>query len=192
MLDSPRMLFIDALLLSYRLGYVRHDEEKVALLAALRAATDSMGFLSALETFGIGRRTRLYGFVRGVLAAPAGYRAQYPLVLGLREEGEASEPFLNNVRVLSLVEGVLTLKQQQTFGEAYWWFVRNHESVYHCPKRGPMLGAYAGEPRDNASALLRFEDYLLRLANHGTQRVRERYEGFPADVILAVLRRSFL
>lgn len=189
---TPDLLFVDALLLAYRLGHVRYEEQKLSLLAAAREATDTMSFLTALEGVGIGRRTGLYAFVGNFLAAPVHYRAQYPQVLGLRRESEQAESFLNNPRVLSLVEGILIGKQQRVFYEAYWWFVHNHQPTFCDPRKGLCIGAYATDPKDNASALERFEDYLLHMMTHKSQRIRERFEGFPTDIIMAVLRRTFV
>lgn len=189
---APDFLFIDAILLAYRLGRVRYEEQKASLLAAARAATDAITFLAALENFGVGRRTQLYRFVGEILSAPASFRAQYPGMIGLRREGEAAESFLGNLRVLFLVEPVLTGKQQELFYEAYWWFVRNHQASFFDPKKGLVIGVYATEPKNNASTLPRFEDYLFRLVNHTTQRIRTRFENFPADIVCAILHRAFV
>ena len=188
---TPDFLFIDAIQLAYRLGYVHYPEQKAALIKAMRTATDAFSFQTALERLGVGRQTQLYGFIGKMLAAPVYYQSQYAMALGIRQEGEVAEPFLSNQRVLMLVESVLTAKQQELFYESYWWFVRNHEQVFVDLKHGNHIGVYAHEPRDNASTLARFEDYLLRLVNHKTQAVRERYEGFPADIVLAILKRAF-
>ena len=187
---APDFLFIDVIMLAYRLGQVQHEEQKVSLITAARTATDAFTFLAALESLGIKRQSQLYSFVGKVLAAPAYYRSQYALALGIRREGEASESFLRNLRVLSLVEGVLTAKQQSLFYDTYWWFVHNHEQTFDL-KHGNHIGVYANEPRDNASTLMRFEDYLLRLVNHKTKAVRERFEGFPVYIVLAILKRAF-
>lgn len=190
-MTAPDFVFIDTILIAYRLGRVRHEEQKAALLAAARAATDAVSFLSALENFGVGRRTELHRFAGEILASPARFRAQYPRVVGLRSEGQPAEPFLSNQYVLFLVEPVLTRKQQELFFDTYWWFVRNHEPYYFDPKRGRVIGAYATEPKDNASILTRFEDYLRRLASHSSQRVRSNFEGFPTDIVCAILQRAF-
>lgn len=187
----PDILFIDTILFAYRLGHVRHKEQKVALLAATRAAKDAISFLTALENFGVGRQTELYRVVGEILSAPSFYRAQYPGMVGLRREGEAAASFLNNQYVLFLVEPVLDAKQRETFFGAYWWFVNNHQASYYDPRKGWIIGLYASEPQDNASTLLRFEAYLYRLANHKNKNVRDRYEGFPTDIVIAILRRAF-
>lgn len=192
MSTTPDFLFIDTILLAYRLGQVRYEEQKASLLAAARAATDAMSYLVALENFGVGRRSVLYKFVGQVLAAPAYYRAQYPMILGLRQEGVEAQPFLNNMQVLSLVEGVLTRKQQALLYDCYWWFVHNHQPVFTDPKRGQCIGAYATDPQDNASTIARFENYLLRLQKHNTQSVRERFINFPVDIVIAIFRRAFV
>jgi len=192
MSTSPNFLFIDVILLAYRLGEVRHEEQKEVLLAAARSATDGMTFLSALENYGVGRQSRLYSLAGKVLAAPDYYRTQYARVLGLRSEGEQPESFLGNQRVLGLTEAVLTTKQQRTMFEAYWWFVHNHEATFVDPKRGHCIGAYATDPRDNVSTLERFESFLLRMQNHRAQRVRERYASFPVDIVIAILKRAFI
>ena len=190
--DEQRLILIDALLLAYRCGQLKSDEELAAMLASMRAANDAMTFLQALENFGVGRRSKLFSFVSKVLSAPAFYRAQYPIVLGLRQEGEAAEPFLRNQRVLFLVEALLTNKQRLLFSESYWWFVHNHEDSYYDPKKGWLMGIYATAQQDNASTLERFEEFLLRLQNHTNKRICERYESVPVDFILAVLKRAFL
>lgn len=188
---APDFLFIDTVLLAYRLGRVRYDEQKIALIAAARAATDAVSFLTALENFGVGRRSQLYRFVGEILSTPASFRAQYPGALGLPWNGEPAESFLSNPRVLFLVEPVLTFKQQSLFYDTYWWFVHNHQASFYDPKKGQCIGKYATEPQDNASTLPRFEDYLFRLVNHTTQRIRTRFEGFPADIVCAILHRAF-
>ena len=111
--STPDLLYIDVLLLSYRLGRVRHGEERAALLAAAQAAQDSIGFMQALENFGITHGSRLHHLVGQFLAAPSYYRNHYSTILGIPEEGTARESFLSNVKVLYLVEPVLTDKQQK-------------------------------------------------------------------------------
>lgn len=174
------------------MGIMRHEEQKVAMLAAARIATDAITFMTALENFGVGRRSELHSFVGQVLAAPDYYRAQYPQMLGLHKEGEAAPSFLNNNNILSLVEPFLTFKQQQVFYDAYWWFVRNHNATYFDPKKGTCIGVYVDAPKDNASTLLRFEKYLYALVHHKTKRIAKLYEGFPADIVVAVYERSLL
>ena len=110
----------------------------------------------------------------------------------MRKDGAPAESFLENMYVPFLLEAVLSLKQQKQFYEDYWWFVHNHQPEYFDPKKGKMIGAYATAPQDNASVLARFEDYLLRLVNHSAQQVRSRYEDFPLDIVLAILKRAFL
>ena len=188
---APDYLFIDTMMLAYRLGRVRHEEQKNALMAAARAATDAITFLQALENFGVGRRTELYRFVGQILSAPAYYRAEYPGVLGLMPKGQQPEAFLGSLRALALVEGVLTSKQQQVFRETFWHFVRNHDASYLDPKKGMIIGAYATEPKDNAATVARFGDYLSRLRDHSSQSVRKRFEGFPVDIVVAILERAF-
>lgn len=189
---TPDYLFIDAILLAYRLGHVRQDPVKTALLAATRAASDAITFLTAAENFGISRRSELHRFLGEYLAAPAHFRALYPGALGLRREGQPAAALLGNQRALFLVEPVLTAKQQQLFYDAFWWFVHNYEPSFLDPKRGHCIGAYATEPRDNASVLANFNNYLSRLTDHSSQRTRERYESFPADIVMAILERAFL
>lgn len=188
----PDFVFIDAILLAYRHGRLCFAEQKKALLAAAHAATDAITFMTALENFGVGRQSQLHAFVGEFLAAPAYYRALYPAMLGLRRENEPAESFLNNQRVLFLVEPVLSDAQQKHFFDAYWWFSHNHQPVYHDPKKGYQIGIYATDPQDNASTLPRFESYLLRLVNHSSQRIRDRFEGFPTEIVLAILKRAFL
>jgi len=190
--SALNLVYIDALLLAYRLGRIRHEEEKVAMIAAARTGGDSIGYMTALENFGVARRSRLYRFVGEIVASPAHYRSTYPNVCGLREEGRMPETFLGNLRVMYLVEPVLTAKQQKLFSDAYWWFVNNHQEAYHDVKKGRCLGVFANEPKDNASTLTRFGDYLGRLINHRNQSVRKLYEGFPADFVQAILERAFL
>ncbi|MBQ7495095.1 MAG: hypothetical protein IJT75_04960 [Bacteroidaceae bacterium] len=188
----PDYLFIDAILLAYRLGHIRYDEQREALHAAARAATDALTFMTAVDNFGIGRSSQLFHFLGQMMAAPAYYRAQYPRALGLRREGEEAEPFLRNPYVLFLTEGILNSSQYQLFSDAYWWFVNNHEPVVYDVKKGQSIGIYATDPRDNASTVARFEEYLHNLVNHKSQRVRQRFEGFPIETVLAILRRAFL
>ena len=190
--SAPDYAFIDVILLAYRLGRARYNEQKVALLAAAQVATDALTFLTALENFGVGPRTQLHRFVGEILSSLPYYRAQYPAVLGLHREDETIESFLNNPRALSLVEGVLTVPQQNLLRESYWWFVRNHQPMYVDPKRGNCMGLYSTEPQDNASALERFKDYLTRMQQHKNQRIRSSYEGLPVGIVLAILKRAFL
>ncbi len=190
--EAPDYLFIDAILLAYRLGHVRYGESKAALLAAARAATDALTFLSAVENFGVGRRTSLHRFLGDFMAAPDHWRSLYPGALGIRRQGEVAEPLLRSGRAAFLVEPVLNARQQQLFYDAYWWFVRNYQDAFYDPKRGHCIGAYATYPKDNAPVLANFNDYLSRLINHSSQRIRERYEGFPADIVIAILERAYL
>lgn len=192
MSPTPDFLFIDTILLAYRLGRVSYEEQQAALLAAARAATDAMSFLTALENLGVGRRTQLFHFVGELLSAPNYYRAQYPTMLGLRHEGEPAPTFLNNPQVTTLVEPILTKKQQRTFFDAYWWFAHNHEATTHDIRNGQRMGLFADEPKDNAATLPRFEEYLQRLMNHKNMKIRQRYEGFPIDIVMAILNRAFL
>lgn len=188
----PDFLFIDGIMLAYRFGYIKHEEQKAALIAAARAAKDAVSYLNALENFGVGRRTQLHGYMAEYLSAPASFRARYPRVLGLRAEGQEAEPFLNNLYALSLPEAVLFFKQRQLFLDTYWWFVHNHEHFFVDPKKGRCIGAYASEPRDNASTLARYEDYMYSLQSHSSQRIRQRFEDFPTDIVVAILKRAFL
>ena len=188
----PDLVFIDAILLSHRLGYVRFTEQKAALLASARAATDAISFMQAMDNFGVGDRSRLHSFLGEFLAAPAYYRAQYPTILGLHAKDEAPPSFLDNANVLFLVEPMLTPEQQEVLYDAYWWFSRNHQPFFFDVKKGRLIGVYSSAPQDNASTLERFEDYLFRLVNHSSQRVRQRYEGFPTEIVLAILKRAFL
>ncbi|MCR5180231.1 MAG: hypothetical protein K6C30_03320 [Bacteroidaceae bacterium] len=188
----PPFLFIDAALLSYRLGKIRFEEQKTAMLAAARAATDSITYMSALETFGVNHWSPLHDFVGHFLAAPEYYRAKYPAILGLRAPDEPPTSFLEDQRTLFLTEAILTEKQQKTFFEAYWWFVHNHEATYYDRRKGRSIGLYATEPKDNVSVVAHFEQYLQRLANHKTKYIRERYEGFPLDIVVALVRRTYL
>ena len=189
---APDYMFIDCILLAYRLGRVRYPEQAKALMAAARTATDAISFLTTLNQLGVGKRSDLYTLVGEILAAPSYYRAQYRLMLGLRAEGQEAQSFLSNEQVLFLTEPMLTSKQQKLFFDTYWWFVRNYQDSFYDPKRGHCIGAYATDPKDNASVLANFEDYLSRLMNHSSQRIRERYEDFPADIIMAILKRAFL
>ena len=190
--QAPDFQFIDAIMLAYRLGHIRCDEQKISLLAAARAASDAMTFMTAIDSFGIGRGTMLHRFLGQLLAAPSYYRAQYPRVLGLRQAGDTAEPFLRNPYVLFLTEAVLSYKQQELFSDTYWWFVNNHEPVINDVKKGHSMGIYATEPQDNASTIERFDQYLNNLIHHNSQRVRQRFEGFPAEIVMAILRRAFL
>lgn len=190
--NEQQLILIDVILLAYRLGYLKHDEELTAMLAAAHAAHDPMGFMTALENFGVARRSKLFAFAGKMLSAPAFYRAQYPMILGLRKEGEAAASFLGSQQVLFLAEALLTKKQRPVFLEDYWWFVHNHEDSYLDRKKGWTIGAYATAPQDNASVLARYEEHLMRLQHHSNTGVRDRYETFPTDFILAILRRAFL
>lgn len=187
----PDYLFIDAILFAYRMGYVRYEEQKASLLAAARAAKDAISFMTAVENFGVSRCSQLHDILGQVLAAPDYYRSLYPQMLGLRREGEAAQPFLNNSLALFMVEPVLTHKQQKLFFDTYWWFSHNHEATFLDTKKGMCIGTYATEPRDNASTLQRFEQYLYGLLNHKTQKVSQLYEGFPADIVMAIYKRAF-
>lgn len=185
-------MLIDPLLLAYRQGFVRCDEEKIALLAAARAASDAIGYMTAVVNFGVRERSRLHQFLGKIVAAPAYYRAQYPMMLGLRRNDEPAESFLGSLRVLSLVEPVLTIRQQQLFYDAYWWFVNNHQPLLIDPKtKMQRIGLYADEPKDNAATLDRFQGYLTQLMNHKNINMRKRFENFPADIVMAILKRAF-
>ena len=189
---APDLVFIDVILLAYRLGQMRYDEQRAILIAAARTAADALSFMTAIEERGISRRSQLHSFVGEVLAAPAYFRAQYPQMLGLRREGEAAESFLTSPLPLYLSEAVLSPKQQKVFYDAYWWFVNNHQEVFVDARKGNRIGAWATDLKDNASVLPRFENYLIGLIHHSTQWVRTRFEGFPDDIVLAILRRAFL
>lgn len=188
---APDFLFIDTVLAAFRLGHVKNEEQKAALWAAARVATDAISFLTALENFGVGRRTDLHHFAAQVLANPAYYRTHYPRIIGLWFKGEPIESFLQSNRPLMLTPAVLTKKQQDLFFEVYWWFVHQHQPRFYDAKKGAQVGIYANEPQDNASTLARFEDYMYRLVNHKTARIRQRFEGFPADIVVAILKRTF-
>lgn len=188
---APDFLFIDTILICFRLGHIKNEEQKMAMWAAARAANDAISFLTALENFGVGRKSGLHHFAAQVLANPAFYRANYPRVIGLWFKGEAIESFLKSDRPILLMQAVLTHKQQELFYDSYWWFVHQHEPIFYDAKKGQQIGIYANEPKDNASTLDRFEHYLYNLVNHKTVRVRQRFEGFPADTVIAILKRSF-
>ncbi len=186
------LCFIDAIIMAYRAGYVRHDEQKTALIIAARAATDPLTFMTAMDTFGLARSTELHQYMGHILAAPEYYRQQNPHMLGLSTTGGQPESFLTNSQYVQfLVEPVLTQQQQQLFYNAYWWFVRNHEKQYYDQRKGMCIGKYALESRDNASAVARFEDYLSWLMNKSAKTVQKRYADFPADIVAAILKRAF-
>ena len=189
---APDFLFIDPLLLAYRLGHVRFEQQKEALLAAARAAKDAMSYLYAVENFGVGRGSQLFTFLGQVLSAITYYRNKYPDVLGLRPDGAEPESFLDNIRVLNLVEPVLKPEQNKHFYDAYWWFSNHHQPTFFDAKKGRSIGIYSTDPKDNASVVPRFEEYINNLINHKTQRVRARFEGFPLDIVMALLQRAFL
>ena len=189
---APDYLYIDALLLAYHLGKVRYEEQRVSLMNAMRTATDAITFLATLEGMGVGKRSKLNVFLCAYMASPAYYRAKYPLMLGLQRDGGVPEPFLRNQHVLFLCEPVLTATQRKLFYDTYWWFVHNHQPSFYNPKKGHCIGVYAIDPQDNDSTLARFEDYLYRLCNHKTQRVRDLFANFPTALVLAILKRAFL
>lgn len=188
----PPFHLIDAIMLAYRLGYVRFDEQKQALLRAAKASTDTLSFMSEMEQFNLCKNNRLHQEMGRLLASISYYRKTNERSLGLRKEGMAPEPFLNNMYVMFLAEPVLTKKQQDTLYKVYWWFVHNHKPVFFHKQKGSCIGIYATEPQDNESTIRRFEDYIHRLEHHSTQRVRQPFEGFPTDIVLAILRRAFL
>lgn len=190
--QRPLPQFLDAAVLAYRLGYIHQDETKQALLAAARAASDSLEYLTAITNFGVGRNTRLFTFLGKFLAAPAYYRAQFPQLFPSTGTSVPPVPFLNNPQVPPMLEPVLTAVQQQAFYDTYWWFVQNYQSTHVEAKKGTHIGLYATDPTDNASALARFEELLQRLVHHKTQRLRDRFEGFPLDIVLILLKRTFL
>lgn len=187
----PDMRYIDALLLAYRLGHVRTAEQKQALIAASRAATDALSFFTALENFGVMRGTKLHSFVGEVMASPAVYRSRYARVVGMSDGSTPPERFLWSQYPLALVEAVLSEGEYKLFYRVYWWFTHNHQAQWYDPKKGQCIGRYATEPQDNASTLPRFEDFLYRLVHHTSERVRSRFDGFPADIVMGILRRAF-
>lgn len=189
---APDFLYLDPLLLACRLGHVRYEQQREALLAAARAAKDVMSYLYAVENFGVGRNSQLFTFLGQVLSAITYYRNKYPEVLGLRQQGGAPESFLDNIHVPDLVEPVLSPAQHKHFYEAYWWFSNHHHPTGFDAKKGRFIGIWSTEPKDNASVVPRFGEYLKNLINHKTQRVRSRFEGFPLDIVMALLQRSFL
>jgi hypothetical protein len=190
--QRPLPQFLDAAVLAYRLGYIHREEERQALLAAARAASDNLEYLTAVSNFGVKRNNRLFEFLGKFLAAPAYYRAQYPQLFTSPEQSAPPPAFLNNSQVLPLLEPVLTDAQQQEFYDTYWWFVKNYQPTYVDMKKGTCIGLYATEPTDNASTLACFEELLQRLVHHKTQRIRDRFEGFPLDIVLLLLKRAFL
>lgn len=189
---APRLLFIDAILLAFRLGKVFHEEQKAALIAAARAATDAISFLNALTNFGIPPYTEPHALLGKILSAPNSYRAKYPRVVCSRPQGETPESFLTSQFALYLAEPFLTAKQQKTFYDAYWWFVNNHKPFYLDKKKGRCIGLYATEPKDNESVVPRFEEYLYHLVHNKSVAVSKRFETFPADILMAMYREKFL
>ena len=191
--DAPiDFLFIDTVLLAYRLGNVCYEEQRAALVESSKEATDAFTFLHALECRGVGPHSKLYAMVGRILSAPTSYRTQHPQMLGLRREGVVAPPFLKDQQVLFLVEPMLSPKQRKLFYDTYWWFVHNHQPVYIDVKKGRCIGLFATDPKDNASVLARFEEHLNYLVHHRTQYVRRQFEDFPVAIVLAILRRAFL
>ncbi len=180
--------FIDVILLSGRLGHIRNDEQRTALVAAVAEACDAPSFLHAIELRGISASTRLHRFAGEVLSALTHYRATYPRLLGL---GSGAEPVLDNLRVPALVEPLLTRPQVDTFTRTYWWFAGNHHAVFISPRKGRCIGAYATDSKDNASVIARLDAYLSFLAANRDARVRARFDGFPQAMVVAVLQRAF-
>ena len=190
--QAPDFLFIDTIILAYRLGHVRFDEQKQSLLQAARIATDTISFMRAVETFGVGPRTKLHQAVGQILSSHTYYCMKYARMLGIRSEGTEADAFLNNSYALFLVEPILSYRQQQEFNKAYWWFVHNHRPVFVDVKKGRCIGVYATEPQDNAATLPRFEAFMHTLAHHKNQQVCQRFKDFPLDIVLAVEQRAFL
>lgn len=188
----PDFLFIDTIILAYRLGHVRYDEQKRVLLQAARTATDTISFMAAVESFGIGKRSKVHTAVGQLLSSHSYYRVKYARLLGIRSEGAEAEKFLDNPYVLFLTEGVLTYQQQQAMYKAYWWVVHNYRPVFVDAKKGRCIGMYATDPQDNASTLQHFEAHLNYLIHHKNQQICKPFEGFPADIVMAILRRAFL
>lgn len=188
----PSFHVIDAIIMAYRLGYVRFDEQKQALLQAACASTDTISFMNVLETYGISKNNKLYHEMGRLLSSITYYRKMNERALGLRHTGSSPTPFLNNTYVIFLTEPVLTKKQQDTFYKAYWYFVHNHKPVFLHKQKGPCIGIYATEPQDNESTINRFVDYIYRLEHHSTQKIRQPFQDFPTEIVLAILRRAFL
>lgn len=188
----PDFLLVDAILFTYRIGAVRYDEQKKVMLEEACTSMDAISFLNTLAQKGIGRNSRLARELGKFLSAPNYYRALYGSSLGIRSDGVAPEPFLGNQRAIFLVEPLLNSRQQKLFFNAYWWFVHNHQPFFNDVKRGRSIGVYATDPQDNASALERFDAYLLRQVHHQNKVIQKAYADFPADIVMAVLRRAFL
>ena len=91
------------------------------------------------------------------------------------------------------MEPLLTPHQCRLFSELYWWFSSNHRQHYFdSRKRELRMGAYATAPKDNASVLTRFAEYLRRLAGSTKATVRKRYEDMPFDIIIDLETRTFM
>ena len=189
---APDFLYLDAITLAYHLGLSRNDSHKTALIAAARAASDAITFMNALMNFGIHHGSRLHHQISTFISAPTFYRERYHGIIGLPPHGDHEPSFFDSQKVLYYCEPFLTSEQRQTLYDDYWWFIHNHEAQYYDKKKGTVIGAYATEPRDNASMVTRFEEYLHHRVFHKTQRISKHYEHFPADIIVAVLRRTFV
>ena len=189
---APDFVYIDAILLAYRQGHLRHNEQREALISAARTSTDALAYITMVESLGVVRGTSLHQFLGHYLASPSYYRSLYPKILGIRHDGEAPETFLHSQQALFLAEPLLTPSQNHTFYDAFWWFVHNHEPRFVDLRRGPHIGVYATDPQDNASVVARFDDYLHRLREHSKQYVRQRYESMPVDLLMPLIRRTFL
>ena len=168
----PDFRFVDTMVIAYRKGLMRQDEQREAFIAAARAATDGLSFLSALANFGVNRHSVLYALVEKIQAAPAYYQSTQKHLLGLRLEGVTPRPFLPDEKVLL--------------------FSDQHRPVVMKPNGQHSIGLYVNEPRDNASVLPRFAAYLDHLMHHASQREQEQFEGFPADIVMALLWRAYM
>ena len=188
----PDFRFVDTMVIAYRKGLMRQDEQREAFIAAARAATDGLSFLSALANFGVNRHSELYALVEKIQAAPAYYQSTQKHLLGLRLEGVTPRPFLQDEKVLFLVEPVLNSTQFKLFEKTFWQFSDQHRPVVMKPNGQHSIGLYVNEPRDNASVLPRFAAYLDHLMHHASQREQEQFEGFPADIVMALLWRAYM
>ena len=185
------LLLADVITLCHRKNLVHYAEQRSALLLAAQQAQSTSHFLEQLFSFGIPQNAQLTQLVRSVLASPPYYRALYAKTLLCIPDPDGTQTLLTDQRVFFAAEPFLSVKQRKVFEEDVWDFRRNHQATIYHPTKGTMLGVYAGESQERTPVMERFEEFMRHRCSLTTVKMRTRYDEFPLDILLLVLRRGW-
>lgn len=200
------MLLIDALIYAFRSNAILYPEQQAAIVFAIESVEAQRGddeseavsamFLQTIESLGFHRKTHLYKTLEEFLASPEYYRQHFPGFFCIPKAGQPTPQLMTDLKVIFLLEPLLSMTMKNQFEQDFWDFKRNHLERYTAVNKKeatPQLrmGVYAHTSQSNEASLERFENHFSHLCNHTNAKVREAYEKFPLKLAMKILKRSY-